>query len=717
LTGDETLDELSTLAVTRSKRITSAVRQRILQRLATEPGILPRSLELLPATSEATDAAWAAFGKIAVAQRNGEDYEHVRAWLRRRGHLREELVAAARNTSDDDGFINNEDDLAAFAQIDWKNAESLVRRFAGGDAPRTSALAHALLYRYGDAKHDERPILRSIAENTHAPARARAIAIEALMSDEWEGRDAWYLARFEDATLAAVVDGIYLLTPLDPPVDANPDIWIRRIATLMASPDKTVRTNAASILGSYYLDDARVDALQPLLPWLANPSWADDSGMHRLRLVQTVARLDLREAIPGLQRICRNDPDETLRAYAADALVQFRAPDAMAYARKVLEESSDLGGRAELEQSIVREAALSDEEIAELVIAYVAEISSPERTNAFQASMYGQNKNWRATLGMRFAQALPAREELAQRLIVAASQPGETTAPLRNIVSTMNLPAVHRWLASRLPSLAPDDAFLAVSLLDHRNDAAQHATAELHAALTDPGAAGGIAAIALRDRDAIHDILENGSAEARQGLFAAARLVREPLKIAGIVGASKGAESAAEALLAILNAPESRAALASMRPGEAMIWGERPWTDPGHTTFRHFDEWEKQLRTLAQKGTYERIYALAVSSYWGSDAELVLLGERAGTLLLIRKGTASPLATPVAARVRTLFAEVKPDDLPYYDAGAFDGTQYEFVSLTSNGGHRVFMNNPPSDPNDPYGRLVGELVEMFGPKR
>jgi hypothetical protein len=718
LTGDEPAGHLSTVAMSLPKLITPAVRTRVVQRLAGEPDILPEVIQILPDSTEAAEVAWAAFGKAAVTERNGEGYEAVREWLRRHGYLRSDLLTAVKNVHDDDegGYVANAEDLEAFARLDFESAAPLLHRLARGDAQRTAALAHALLYRYGDSKDGERAILKSIAENQKAPARAREIAIDALMDSDWNGRDDWYFARFEDATLADARDGIYGLSPLDAPVDANPDAWIPRIAPLAKSPSKAVRTNVAAILGEFYLDQARADALRPLLPWLADPEWADDESMLRLRLVQTVARLGLREAIPALQWICGHDEDEDLRVYAADALVAFHAPEAMTYARKALEQTKSFGARSGLEQSIVRENLMTDDEIAELVMAYAAEISSPERARKFEESIVGENDNWRATLGMRFVQKLPEHEGLAQRLITASSQTGPTAAVVGRIVSTMNTPIVHRWVASRLSSLTADDVLLSVSLLEHRTDAAKNASTELHAALATTGAARGIAAIALDDADAIHDVLENGSPEARQGLFAAARLVREPLKIHDVVAASKGAESAAAALLEVLNTSESRAALASLRPGEAVIWGERPWEDPGHTTFAYFDGWEEQLRALAKKRTYERIYALSVASYWGGNHEIALLGERGDALLLIRDGNTKKLEPAVAARVRTLLAEVKPDDLPFYETGIADGAQFEFVSLTADGGHRLFMNNPPSDKGDPYGRLVGELSELFEQK-
>lgn len=716
LTGEETLDDLQLLALTKSPLMTSAVRTALMQRLVTEPNLLPRVIEFLPETPEGAAAAWAAFQKVPAAERNAPGYERVHEWLRQHGYLRAELDAAIKSVHDQNGYVTKQADLNALARLDWASAKPLLQRLAAGSEPRAAALAHALLYRYGETKDAERAILKSIAEDQKAPAHARDIAIDTLMSDDWEGRDDWYFARFEDATLAGARDGYQMLTPLIHPVWTNPDAWIPRIAPLAASANKVVRTNAAAILGDFCLERARADALQPLLPWLAHPRWADDVSMHRLRLIQSVAKLGLRDAIPGLQWICGNDPSDTNRVYAADALVEFHAPDAMTYARKVLDTSKSLN-RGELEATIAREAALSDEEIVEVVIAYAAAISSPEGVRKLNESMMDGSGNWRATLGMRYAEKPPPREELAQTLIAAAGRPGDASAVLGRIVSRMNVPTAHRWAASRLPSLAADDALVAISLLEHRIDAAKHASTELHAALAGSGAGRGIAAVVLGDAEAIHAVLESGSPEARQGLFAAARLVREPLKVHDVVAGSKGAETAADALLETLNTSETRAALASLHPGEAAIWGERPWADPGHTTFQYFDEWEKQLRALAKKGRYDWIYALSVASYWGGNHEVALLGERGDALSLIRGASATPLASAVTARVRALFAAVKPDDLPIYEMGAADGAQFEFVSLTANGGHRLFMNNPPSDKRDPYGRLVSELSELFDPKR
>src|ERR1043166_6048947 len=63
LTGDEPIDTLWTIAISRKELIAPAIRQRVVQRLAKEPEILPQVIPLLPETVEATETAWVAFGK------------------------------------------------------------------------------------------------------------------------------------------------------------------------------------------------------------------------------------------------------------------------------------------------------------------------------------------------------------------------------------------------------------------------------------------------------------------------------------------------------------------------------------------------------------------------------------------------------------------------------------------------------------------------------
>lgn len=569
--------------------------------------------------------------------------------------------------------------------------------------------AHAAPARLTDS---ERAALIRIAEDKSAPGGARDKAFKKLLTTEWEGRDEWYIAQFADPTLSGLTDANMLYAPLSTPVTADPDRWIPKLAEMTKSANKAIRTNAANILASFQLDTARADALRPLVPWLADGEWASEASMERLRIVQSVGRVKVTEAIPGLQWICRNDPDEGLRAYAAEALLELRAPDAMTYVRDVLAKSTDALSRHELEKEIARSATLDDREIADAVIAFASAVSTKEKASAYQTARFGmpgtQPIPAEVTLGEKLVYALPPRDSLAQLLITRAEQPGPEAPIIGRIVSKMNLPSVHRWLASRLESA---DSFVVGSLVEHREDVAKNAANELRTAAAGDGAARGIAAVIVNDDAAIHELLAHGSASSRKAFFSAARIARRTTDPDEIVRASKGAETEAAALLERMNTIESRKALAKLNPGA--IFGERPYEDPGHTTFKFFDEWEARLRSLQLAGNYDRLHALASASYWGGNEEIVVVAEKGDAVMVIRPREKT-LPPGAAALMKDILAEIHPDDLPFYDKGAYDGTQYEYVSLTRDGGHRLFMNNPPSENANPYGRLVTELTAAAG---
>ena len=559
----------------------------------------------------------------------------------------------------------------------------------------------------------ERAALIRIAEDRSAPAGDRNRAFETLLSSQWEGRDAWYLGRFADPTLIRLSDRTHLFEPLDTPVRADPDRWIPKLAELTKSPDKTIRTNAANILAGFHLKSARADALRPLVPWLTDRNWATEVSMQRLRLVQSVGRVNVVEAIPGLQWMCRNDDHERMRAYAAAALIELHAPDAMKYAHEVLAKSTDAMARHELEEEIAHSGLLDDREIADDVSAFAAAVSTPQKAAAFQSALLSFDPKQRVepavTLGELLSRKLPPRDSLAQLLIARAAQPGPEAAMLAKIVSTMNVPSVHRWFASRLDSADP---FVIGSLVEHRAEVVKNAPDELRAAAATNGAARGVAVVLLYDESAMHELLANGSVESRKAFFTAARIARRAVDADEVLRAAKGADAEAASLLERLNTADSRKALAKLRPGA--IFGERPYEDPGHTTFKFFDEWEERLRALQRKGGYDRVHALAMASYWGGDREIVAVAEKGETVMVIDRGEKT-LPPSAAAHLKTILAEIHPDDLPpLFNYGTHDGAQFEYVSLTRDGGHRLFMNNPSSETTDPYGRLVAELTAAGG---
>ena len=114
------------------------------------------------------------------------------------------------------------------------------------------------------------------------------------------------------ATLGEMKDGYSTINALAEPVKRDPDRWIPIISKLIGHSDRDVHNAAALCLAQFVNRRARKDALLPLLPWLSDPQWAVTSDEYaRVRLAESVGRLKMREALPGLIWIIRNEgPDK-----------------------------------------------------------------------------------------------------------------------------------------------------------------------------------------------------------------------------------------------------------------------------------------------------------------------------------------------------------------------------------------------------------------------
>ena len=143
---------------------------------------------------------------------------------------------------------------------------------------------------------------------------------------------------FGDPTLRNVNDGFFEWSPLAVPVERDPDEWIPQIAALVGNENREIHDNAVDVLVRFHSRRARADALRPLLPWLTDPQWS--SARDRMRLIQSVDRVGLTEAIPGLIRVVEAEQGE-MRAYAVDSLGSLRAKEAVPALRRALEQSDD----------------------------------------------------------------------------------------------------------------------------------------------------------------------------------------------------------------------------------------------------------------------------------------------------------------------------------------------------------------------------------------
>jgi hypothetical protein len=217
------------------------------------------------------------------------------------------------------------------------------------------------------------------------------------------------------------------------------------------------------------------------------------------------------------------------------------------------------------------------------------------------------------------------------------------------------------------------------------------------------GAPAGFASVLLADSDRESAILQGTDEEAQSAMMASARLIRESLAIYPVAKLLNSSNpylaSAAEAYLETEDSPQARNLVLGMHPNQAKIIGARESYDPGHFSYKSFDQLEGQLsEQVRQAKEPDELYALLSAGYWGDAGQIIVhVRQHEATLEYIKRSQQTKRRALSAAELELLvrfLQENQIDDLGPLNLAANDGMQYEYIHLTRAGGRRVFMNNP-----------------------
>lgn len=704
-------------------------RRRLLEAALQHPDWIPEVLDRLPQDPETFDRVKLLYDSAPAQHWYSEHWaETVAEWLMLNSeHLREELVETASHARDDEnGSVENATELTALARLDWDAAAPILARLAEGREVRTKTLALSLQYRHlsssaNPSEADEfRTVLQAITLDPSAPGYSRDTAAEALLETEWDGRDEWYLALFADSSLMRMSDGYYLRSPLNTPIRADPDRWIPVVSSLVGSEDRAVHDNAVSVLIRFQLDDARADALRPLLPWLFDPEWS--SAAERLRLIQSVDQVGLREAIPGLIHIV--DTDGVDADWAADALAAFKVPDAAPALQKLLSKEADAMERRRVIKALLACEGLSVEEMVAALHTYCAQVASEEGRKAYDEYRFPGGGEAPLPVEVSIGAELSREDFEPSETLVGALIDSlgsfETRNPdaaviLRRIMAQWSSPRLDRLFLQELAA-GKAEAEVISSALARRHEIRDQAAVAWSQLLGHGGLALGITAVLLEDQVAALGVLDNGDPAAKGALLGAARLVGSRLPVDNVVPLLSSNDvlvsQAAERYLEAHDSREAREALWRHHEGQARILGSRPPYDPGHATFGVFDELEDELREeiLANHGPDE-IYALLSAGYWGGVGQRIIR-VRDGRARLECDGRRRPLTRDELRGLLDFIAENEIDDLGRLDTATADGVQFEYLHLTPRGGRRVFMNNPGTAGGSVYDVLTSLFLNL-----
>jgi hypothetical protein len=670
----------------------------------------------------------------AVGQRDATWTMPVRAWLRMHSkYFLDELIQAARQATFKSWWLEGKEELLALARLDWAQAEPILQEHAAGREPRRAAEARSILFQQALQKKDTekaarlRKQLQAVVADKKQPGHARAIACERLLEVDWPGRDEWYLSLFPDATMQALGEDSVISWPLRGPVSVNPDKWIPILTRLVGNKDRAVHDNAVSCLIQFQLERARKGALQPLLPWLSDLQWS--SAPDRLRLIQSLDRVDLPESVPGLIKVVEREDGWEL-AGAAQALAVYRDRRAVAALKKALARDNTEHHRRSIVRALWAIQGLTVEEVVAAVEAYAVAMSTPQGRGEVHSAVFDvlpqKPLSASVSLGYHLSGLRPSMDEAAARLVQRADglekEKLEVAQAIRSAIQDWPGKAVDSYILHRIREGKADAATFQTAL-DRRDSLRANAPDQLQALKDRPGAARGWAAILSGDPKQQAQVLESSDPEAQRALLAGARLIREPLPIDKVGRILKRTPSnlalAAERYLESEDSSAARQLLYDRHPGEALILGARPDFDPGHNTYPAFDAWEKRLRdeVRGKDGPME-VYALLSAGYWGNAGQVIIRIRRDVATLSVHRGREQPefrtLLPAELERLRAFLSDYRIDNLPPLDSAVADGIQYEYLHLTKNRGRRLFMNNPGTgDDSDPvYGQLTEFLSDL-----
>ncbi|MBU4459623.1 MAG: hypothetical protein KJ579_03560 [Verrucomicrobia bacterium] len=312
---------------------------------------------------------------------------------------------------------------------------------------------------------------------------------------------------------------------------------------------------------------------------------------------------------------------------------------------------------------------------------------------------------------------LPSRESIGQILCHGRSSDDALAALLREKALTlaetdpaaakMILGFVERWntptsyslIIQRLRSgsLTED---LVQTIITNRAGLRQ-------ALASESGLKGGslaLQALALNDEDGIRGILTGHEPLVQAFLCACARVGRIKLPVDRVDRLLDTGDPlvcrAAAGYLESDDSPEARAKLLRRLRGNAHILGAKGWLfEPGHWASKHLSRMEEELRrrVLAKDGPDE-IHALLSAGAWGSDGQCIVEMKHGRALFTFDpgggRGVPRNLDEKETKALLGFLREHDIADLPPLNQRCFDGTQFEYLRISKDGGRRVFMDNP-----------------------
>jgi hypothetical protein len=338
--------------------------ERLYKEVDRDPQKLPRLMGAFPDTERSAEVVKGIYDREGTTGvLNKDDRNTVKQWLIYHSpYFSTELARLAERSGDTDAYVSGQDELLALARVDFDRARPLIDRlYSGGGEKPSRVLARWALYRHAldtnstgdiDRYRDE---LKATVENKNLSGPTRDLAMDALVTEkEWPGRDDWYTSLLSDETLADL-QGYTGLTTL---INASPpEKYIDKMIALLKSDNKTVRSAAIRNL-TLQINSKRSDLIAALLPWLEDPSWANDIGDMRSNIVLALRTVKLPESVPALIKLLDEKKKQMVYAGGSSANASVANAPAANALRPSNSSSASYPGMTEVERYAYRYSAV-----------------------------------------------------------------------------------------------------------------------------------------------------------------------------------------------------------------------------------------------------------------------------------------------------------------------------------------------------------------------
>jgi hypothetical protein len=750
-----------------------AVQQRLLEAVLNRPERLQNLMGMLPDTPATHDQIY----QLVQSDELGYENVIARLFLQHRSqYFREELLADARSDAFD-ARRQALPSLAKLDWDAAKPIVEQMLGGTDPDAVALALgiqRAHAL--RVGEVAQAESTLtkLKEIVSNRQLSPFPRCQALSNVMESEWQGQEEWFLSLFADPTLSGISD---VATAMQTFPDQNRHVtrkeievervveevvvervavesraaanrakfaagvmadpassslvtalqgnyakWIPKVIPLVGNAERIVHNAAVKFFVEVNnnaqndeektLAANRKDAARALLPWLTNPLWSSVAG--RDAFVDSLADLELREAVPGLLTIMDSESDREVIDAAVRVLMEYKDARAVGSLKRFLQKETSEDAREPIITAIALCGGFSDEEMAMTFEAYARKISAEAGTLEIDRAVGGDKTlplNLSIGRVLYESDKIPATEGLAVRLFARAKELRvKEPAVAQTILSGIHfipLRIAELNLLERIGTGNVDAEELSFAL-ENRRDWQKSVGEAMYPLLAQGGSAAGIAAVLLGESGRQTDILAGKDAKAQLALLAAARHVREKLSVTAIAPLLNNPllAKAAESYFEIENSAAARNLIWARHPKQAWIVGENANLNnlgDGHTTRNNIEQ-KLQREVLSQNGKLE-IYA-ALTKFYGAE------GEENGNLIVRVRGDEAEMSMPNSNGYRryraltpnevqdlkSLTSRPEIEDLgpesfsSNSEDGDYDGPSCEYLRLSQETGRRILLN-------------------------